>query len=211
MRNLVKVIISLCLLIVFLIACFVSISAFLIGGWLHTYKVFTQKKLVAVVEVGEEKVDEDGLEYFDVTYKAVDDKSALIIMFSPGSKKDKQFAQSQDYTVYGDHIEVGGEIIKFNDFWQLFNLRNIYKVTRLEGDYSDIEKAKSLSGEKRSIFALNGGTDEYWRHLQEREEDYDYLVDSVFGNFSTKFVQDEPREYGLYITEDGFILDSLNE
>ncbi|MBD3280321.1 hypothetical protein GF389_02240 [Candidatus Dojkabacteria bacterium] len=211
MKTFAKVTISLLLIIIFLVTCFAGFVMFSFGSWLHTYKTFTQKELVAVVEVGALEVDEQGYEYTNVKYKPVKDHSALTKVFSSRNYDDNEYGQEKEYKMYGDYIEVGGQMVKFRDFWNLFNLKNIYKVTRLEGDYIDPTTAKELPAEKRSIEEINGGIDDYWKMFEENDDDFDFLVDSVYGNFSTKFVQQEERTYGLYVTEDGFILDKIED
>jgi len=211
MKNLIKIIITLTFLLIFVVVCFISFAGLSFGAWLHTYRTFTQKDLVAVIEVEGLQISEDGYEYTNVKYKPIKDSSALTKIFSSREAKEGEYTQEQEFKIYGDQIEVGGEFVKFNDYWNLFNLKNIYKVTRLEGDYSDAEKASNLPTGKRTVIALNGGTDDTWKFLQKRADDFGFLVDSVYGNFSTKFIQEEDQEYGLYVTEDGFILDDLEE
>ncbi len=210
-QKLLKVIFSLVLTIIFIMACFAAFIIFSFASWLHTYKSFTQRRLVAVIEVQPSKTDQSGFEYTNVTYRPVKEESALISVLNPGNSDEEELGNTQEYKLYGDHFEVGGEIVKFKDFWNLFNLRNIYKVTRLEGDYTDASTAKSLPSEKRSVIELNGGTDDYWKRLQRNTQDYGFLIDTVYGSYATKFTQDETQKYGLYITEDGFLLDLLDD
>ena len=208
MKNALKVIFSLILVIIFLVFCGLLFTMFSVGAWLHTYRAFTSKTLVAEIQVSEAKTDENGYEYFDLQLRPKKQQSGLLTILTSNKPGIDEYEETSDYTLYGDHFEIGGEIIKFDDFWVLLNLKNIYKVTRLEGDYTDTKKAsQAAEAGLRSLYELNGGTDAYWRRLQNHEGDYEFLVDSVYGNFSTKFVQDETKTYNLYITEDGFILD----
>ncbi|MBN1332016.1 hypothetical protein JW978_03975 [Candidatus Dojkabacteria bacterium] len=208
MKNTLKIIFSLILIIILLVFCGVFIVIISFASWLHTYRVFTAKTLVAEIQVSELKTDENGYEYFDLTYRPKKQQSGLLTILTSNRPGIDEYDESASYTLYGDHFEVGGEIVKFDDFWLLLNLENIYKVTRLEGDYTDVKKA-NIAAEQghRSLYELNGGTDEYWKRLQRNEGDYEFLVDSIYGNFATKFVQNEAKSYNLYITEDGFILD----
>ncbi len=206
MKKLIKIIISLVLLLVFVVTCFGAFAIISFASWLHTYKAFTQKTLVAEIEVSEEKKDEAGLNYATIKYKEVNDESALVkILTSKDTKKD--FSNEQEFKVYGDSFIVGGQVVKFDDFWYLFNLHSIYKLTRLEGDFIDVELKQNLPSDKRSIYELNGGVDDFWKKLQENEKKYDFLVDTVMGSYASKFFEDTPKSYNLYITEDGFILE----
>lgn len=207
MRRPIKIIVSLVLVIAFLLICFVAFAVFAFGSWLHTYRSFTQKTLVAEISVSEIKREDNGLEYFELSYVARKDESALTKMFTSREEEDG-FEDELVYKLYGDHFEIGGEVVKFNDFWVLFDLRNIYKVTRLEGDFTDVDMANKVAEQgNRTIFELNGGIDDYWKLFQENEQSASFLVDSVYGSYATRFVQNEPKEYNLFITEDGFILE----
>ena len=182
-----------------------------IAGWLHTYRAFTQKDLVAVIELEGIQVDEEGYEYTTVKYKPVKDKSALTSIFSSREFNSDEYDAVQEYKIYGDQVEIGGDFVKFGDHLTLLGIKNIYKVTRLEGDFSNPDKAANLPQGKRSVIGLNGGTDDYWKFLQENTEDMDFVVDSVYGSYSSKFIRGEKTTYGLYVTEDGFILDDINK
>ena len=210
-KRLIKIIISLSLLLLFVITCFILFAGFAIAGWLHTYRTFTQKDLVAVVELEGIQVDEDGYEYTTVRYKPVKDKSALTSIFSSREIDDGQYEAVQEYKIYGDQVELGGDFVKFSNHLNLLGVKNIYKVSRLEGDFSNPEKAANLEKGKRSVIGINGGTDDYWKFLQENTEDMNFIVDSVYGSYSSKFIRGEKTTYGLYVTEDGFILDNIKE
>ncbi|KKQ36236.1 MAG: hypothetical protein US52_C0004G0002 [candidate division WS6 bacterium GW2011_GWA2_37_6] len=210
-KKLIKVIISLSLFIVFLVVCFALFAVFSIAGWLHTYKTFTQKELVAVVELEGMQIDEQGYEYTTIKYKPVKDQSALTSIFSSREGDGDQYEETKEYKIYGDQVELGGDFIKFSNALNLFGIKNIYKVSRLEGDFSNPDKAANVEKGKRTVYAINGGTDDYWKFLQENTEDMDFIVDSVYGSYSSKFIRGEKTTYGLYVTEDGFILDDIDK
>lgn len=178
-----------------------------IGIWLNTYKVFTKEDLVAEITVSGEMKDENGFETFELKYKPIEEESALLKLFIKREPEDETFGETQTFSMHGDHFEIGGQLIKFDDWATVLGFNTIYKVTRLEGDYIDVELAQNPP--ERSVEALNGGIDDYWKYLENNEDTYDFLVDTVFGNFSTKFIQEEEKTYGLYITEDGFVLEEL--
>ncbi len=208
MKKTGKIILSLSLSLLFVVVCFLIFAIYSVGIWLHTYNVFTKKDLVAEIKVS--KIMTEGeYEYSEIEYKPIKQESALISVLTSRKNSQNEYDQVQKYKVYGDHFEIGGEIVKFNDFWLLFNLDTVYKVTRLEGDYIDPEKSKNVDADHRSVFAINGGTDDYWKTLQKNQSKYSFFVDSVYGSFSTKYIQNEEKTFGLYITEDGFMLDEL--
>ena len=210
MKKLIKVIISLALTLAFVLICFFVFAVFSFASWLHTYRAFTQKTLVAQIEVSPVKKDKEGIPYAIVEYKEVQDESALVKILT-SKDKENTFGDTQEFKIYGDSFEVGGQVVKFKDFWYLFNLHSIYKVTRIDGNFNDIQLEKNISNDKRSIYELNGGVDDFWKKLQSNESNYDFLIDTVMGSYSSKFFEDQARVYNLYITEDGFLLDKVDD
>ncbi len=206
-KNFLKTTGCLLIAVIFLIGLLIFVSTGFTALWLHTYKVFTKEKLVAEITVSEQKKDDSGDMYFDLSYRPVEDKSALVAVFNKDNSTSSPFGGSQDFKVYGDEFEVTGQVIKFSNFATLLGFDTIYKVTRLSGNYTDTSEA--LSTEHRSIFDINGGTDEGWKYMQKNEDKLGFLVETVYGSSASKFVQDKEQTYGLYITEDGFILERL--
>ncbi len=210
MNKLIKIIISLVLILIFVLTCFFAFVLFSFASWLHTYKAFTQKNLVAEITVSPVKKDEEGFPYAVVKYKEVKDESALMKILT-SKDEEEVLGEEKEFKIYGDSFEIGGQVVKFNDFWYLFNLHSIYKVTRIDGRFMDTEVERNLPKEKRSIYDINGGTDDIWKKLQRNESKYDFLVDTVMGSFSSKFFEENEVRYNLYISEDGFILDRIDD
>jgi len=209
MKKSLKIIVSLILTIAFLLLCFGLFIVFSFSAWLHTYKAFTTKKLVAVVEVGPEQKDAQGYEYTEIKFKQVEQKSALTSIFSSRKDKDNQFTAESSYKVYGDQVDVGGQFVKFRDFWNLLSIKKVYKITRISGEYSDSNKEKNAPNDKRTVIDVNGGTDSYWKTFQANQKQYSFLVDTVYGSSASKFAQRETRTFGVYATEDGFLIDEI--
>jgi hypothetical protein len=204
-KTLIKTIFTLSLVIVFLMTCIVSILTVGVSMWLHTYKALTKKTLVAEITTSELKYEDD-IPYFDVTYKQVQQKTAFQRIFSRGNEETTHYELTEDYKVYGDRVEVGGEIIKWNDWLNLLGLDTIYKISRLKGNYSDTELEREA---ERSVYDLNGGVDSIWKTLQKNEESFSFLVDSVYSSAGMKFVEDKDVKWGVYVTTDGILIDRL--
>ncbi|MBN1916017.1 hypothetical protein JW796_03450 [Candidatus Dojkabacteria bacterium] len=209
-KSFTKLTITLLLIIISLVLLLGLGGSVAAGIWLHTYKVFTKEELVAEIIVGEQMKDENGNEYFEFEYKQVKEKSVLEDIFSKDEEIEQtRFEKAEEYMAYGDQIKVGGEVVKFHNWLIFLGFETIYKISRIEGDYDSVEKARNAP--ERSVFELNGGTDSYWKGLEKNKGKYNFAVDTVYGSFASKFVQDEERIYGLYITKDGFLLDELDE
>lgn len=206
-KSFYKLTISLVLIISALVIILILVVSSFTTIWLHTYKAFTKEKLVAQITVSEQFTDEDGFDTFNIVYRPVDDESALVrLLTNEGGSSG--FEEKSEYMFLGDEFEVGGQVIKFNNWVTLLGFDTIYKVTKIEGDFTDVEQARNAP--ERSIEELNGGVDPQWKYLQENEENLDFLVDTVYGSSASKFILREEKIYRLYITEDGFILDELD-
>jgi len=205
-KSLLKVILALVLIIVLLVSCTFGIITFGFSLWLHTYNVFTQKKLIAEVTTTKLQ-DDNGVPYFDVTYKEVRQKTALEYIFSSDEDSALQYEESITEKVYGDRVELSAEMVRWNDWVTFLGFDTVYKVSRLEGDYSDTKLEKT---EEHSVYDLNGGIDSFWKTLQKQEKTLSFLVDSVYTSAALKFVEDEEITWGLYITEDGLLLDRID-
>lgn len=205
-KSLLKVIFVLILIIMLLVTCTFGIVTFGFSLWLHTYSVFTQKKLIAEVTTSK-LYEENGIPYYKVTYKEIKQKSALEYIFSRDGDGKVEYGEVIQEDVYGDRLELGAEMVRWNDWVTFLGFDTVYKVSRLKGDYSNTELEKTA---EHSVYDLNGGVDSFWKTLQKREKNLSFVVDSVYTSAALKFVEDDEVTWGLYITEDGLLLDRLN-
>lgn len=213
MKTLIKVIISLVLLIVLLIACGAIISIGFVGAWLHTYNAFTSKTKVAEVVISEQKEDENG-EYIDVEFTPVKAESAWSRVFF-SDKSNDEIGETQYYKLYGDTVHIGGPIVKFEDELILLNFKTIYKVSKIFARYNidnELEINRNETQQQMSSYDLNGGIDSTWKNMHEVLGDgslkgsvYDLFVDTTQLDVPGQFAANQPREYNLYITNNGFL------
>jgi hypothetical protein len=195
-KGLLKTIGVLTGIIIALVIGIIILSVVWFQAWITTYRAFTQKELVAVIETSDLKYNGD-TPYFELTYSQV---------VSGSNEENPEYEFSEKFTIQGDRFEVGGEFIKWHNWLTLIGVDPAYKVSRVEGDYSDIDLENS---KPHTAFELNGGVDDSWRVLQNNEETFSWLVDSVFISFAGKFVEEENQRWGLYVTEDAFIIDRI--
>ena len=219
MKSTSKLILSLVLVIVFLLACGLVLSLGFVGAWLHTYRAFTERKPVAQVTLSEQKEDEFG-KYVEVEYKPVDEDSALVSFITGEPQSSDDFSDSQNFKLYGDTVHVGGPMIKFRDELILFNFDSIYKVGKIFSRYNIDNEAEINRNEtqmKNSSFDLNGGIDSNWKNVHDNlTQDnlegrlYREIIDTTQLDVPGQFVSNKPLTYTLYITNNGFIWE-LNE
>ncbi len=179
------------------------------GLWLQTYKAFTQEKLVAVVKTTAIKEDDHKNPYFKIVYTPIDEPSALSRIFVKNNDKAKEAINERvEYYINGDRFMVESEVVKFQNWATLLGFKTIYKVTRIRGEYTDIDKEKDG---KRSIFDINGGIDPGWETLEYNQESLSGLVESIYGSSASQSARPQEKSWGLYMTEDGLIMKSFGE
>ncbi len=212
MKTIVKAFGSLLLFTVFLFACFVGVILIFGAIWLHTYKVFTRQTPVAVLSISEAKTDSYG-KYADVTLRQIKGRSPLTAIFNPYDKTQDELDDPQEFKLYGDYVELGGPIMKFEDFLTLLNFQTVYKVALIRGTYEDETAEKARPSEAFSYYEINGGYED-WRSVYEEMQNptsfrgriLDIFIDSV-PQLDPKGVPviSTPQELTLCITDKGFL------
>lgn len=203
MKRLVKILVSLVLALTMLLTCMLVVVIILFVGWLRTYQAFTAEKLVAEITV-EKTTPANGLERIKVTYTPITNDAALNFII-PGSESVTM--KAEEFTLYGDQVLVGGPVVKFENIPVLLGFETAYKVARIQGSFINTAKANQIpSG---NIHDLNGGIDPTWTHFEADADQLPWLIDTAYFSIAGKSAQSSSRSYGLYITEDGFILDNL--
>lgn len=104
----------------------------------------------------------------------------------------------QTYTVMGDEWMLQGDIIKFPPWLGIFGLHSGYKVTRLEGTFSDpaIERVHT-----HTVVELNGGEDGFFTTMRSGGKWYSFLVEAYYGN--AVFQQPDGKVYDIFISNTG--------
>jgi hypothetical protein len=198
------------IIISILILIIVFIIIISTGLWFHTYNVFTEEKLVAILETQELKTNQENYPYFEAVYTPVENPSALTKMLvrdSKGSTKEEIHLR-EDYFIHGDRIAIEAEVVNFGDWANLLGFKTIYKVTRIEGEYSDVKQAQEG---RQSIYDINGGIDPVWETLEYNQEIMHPYIDGVYGSSVSQGARNAKTRWGIYITEDGLIMKKLDE
>jgi hypothetical protein len=205
-NKLLKVIASLVLVILALLMCMAITYSAMFGLWLQTYQAFTTKTLVAEITV-ERLAPENGVERMKVLYKPVQISSAFDTFVS-GSQGKASALVTEEYILYGDQVLVGGPVVKFENIPTLLGFETVYKVSRIQGSFIDTVKANNMpSG---SVQDINGGIDDTWSYFEAQSEKLPWLIDTAYFSLAGKSISRQSSTYGLFITEDGFILDTVN-
>lgn len=207
MPKTTRIFTSVLLGLLFVLVCSLVATIGFFGLWLHTYNVFTERRLVAEVTIGAEQVDENG-GFAQVTYKPVEYQSALLRTFF-GEDPNFKSGATQEFKIYGDTVHIGGPIVRFHNGLILFNFKTIYKAGRIYGRYN-FDNNKELNRKVISSFDVNGGIDPTWRDINERLRSWPYNMAVDTTQLSTPGVEisrQSAKTYNLYITVDGFLWD----
>jgi hypothetical protein len=207
MRKTTKIATSVLLAVMFIALCATVSAIGFFALWLHTYNVFTERRLVAEVTISQSQTDENG-EYAMVTYKPVQYQSALLRLIF-GDNQQEQQAQPTEYKIYGDTVHIGGPMVRFYNHLVLFNFKTVYKVGKIYGRYN-FDNNKEINRKVISSFDLNGGIDPTWRDINERLVSWPYnmFVDTTqLSTPGVEFSKTRSKKYNLYITVDGFLWD----
>lgn len=202
---------SLILIIIFLVACGISMFVFFSAAWVHTFKVFTRETPVAQIRLSELKEDELG-EYFEVDVKQIKGRSPLAAIFNPYDETDDELEGVQSFRLYGDEFGIGGPIIRFENSLTFLNFQTVYKLGFVEGVYTNSIEQNARTPDMTQRFDLNGGY-ETWRRVFDdvRDETFRGQVMEIFIKDLPRidpertFVDDEPQDLTLCVTEDGFV------
>lgn len=203
LKSLLKTIAVLASVVCILVLCLLITISSAFSIWIHTYKAFTQRHLVAEIIVSQ-KQEKNGIPFSEITYKETQSKSAFERIFYRDAMLENTFKEPQNFTIYGDSFEISADTIKWNDWATLLGFDTVYKVTRISGEYRDIDMERTA---KRSVYDLNGGTDSTWLTLEENQEKLSLVVDAIYTSSASTSFQDKEYVWNLYVTEDGLYLD----
>jgi hypothetical protein len=100
--------------------------------------------------------------------------------------------------VYGDEWTLEADYIKVVPWLTAFGVHSGYKVTRLEGRFDDIHLANTGP---RSVYAINGGDDGFFQHMQDWHGWISPFIDAQYG--SATFTK--PGTYDVFASQDTLI------
>lgn len=210
-KRLLRIILGLSLVVIFLITCIAFIVLSYSALLLHTYNVFTYSEPVANVTISEQRYDENGA-YAEVKLTILErEKSALEYLFSP-DKGDYRHSESSSYRLYGDTVYLGGPMIKFKNELIFFNFQTVFKLGKVYARY-DLDNYLEIARtpEIASTSDLNEGYAD-WKQINDQFKSNDLfggflrtIIDSMQISSAGQFVDNQEREYTLYITNSGFL------
>ena len=112
--------------------------------------------------------------------------------------------EPKKFPLVGDQWAIGGEILKWDPWVNLFGIKNCHRLTRIQSRYL---KAEAEMQQPRAAYDINGGVNRWWLFLY-RWGRWIPLVEAVYGNAAYTLAQPGSR-FGVYVTLSGYLVKPL--
>lgn len=109
------------------------------------------------------------------------------------------------YLLNGDRWILLSDMIKFPSWMNIFGIHSGYKLTRLEGMYSD---PNLESQNKHTVVTLNGGDDNFFKTVYKQAWTSPF-VDAAYG--SGTFMPADGQTYNIYVSQTGLYAKPANK
>lgn len=158
------------------------ITMIIARGYLGTYKIFTQRELVARIEcLRDEKSNQ----------------KILNILLYPETSQ----TQLETIPFNADEWVFEGRIIQWKPLFGFFVTKKYYRIERLSSRYFDLEKEKSLP---HQVHAFYKRPDSFWFFIYKHQKLLPF-VEAAYGN--SAFVPFEAgKTFYVYVTNTGFMI-----
>ena len=198
-RSLVELLIT----TIVILSVFIVVGAFFsVTVWLHTYKVYTQEKVVAELRVSK-KVIKDGKPTFSVTYTPIADVSGLWGFLGSSSKTA---GKEIEIELVGDQVFVSADYVRWQDWLTFINMKPLYKVDRISTGFQKTSDYKSINVDAIDV---NGGRDWFAGSLQSNPDALGWMAQSVFISSAGVNVSNDEVSYRVISTEDALVLEKM--
>jgi hypothetical protein len=111
----------------------------------------------------------------------------------------------KEYVMNGDRWIIMGNMVKFPTWMNIFGIHSGYKLTRLEGMYSD---PTLEANDKHTVVTLNGGDDNFFKSVYKQAWTSPF-VDAAYG--SATFEPADDQTYDIYTSQTGFYAKPANK
>jgi hypothetical protein len=108
------------------------------------------------------------------------------------------------YDLSGDEWTVGGDVLRFRPFLSALGLQTVFRISRVEGRFSDAEEARR---QKPTAFDREADPLPVWLSLYRHSDHAPlrWLVDGAHGQ-SISQLPDRRAIFDIFIGKDGFVL-----
>ena len=164
-----------------LVLLLAGLAVFAVAGWFQTYRTLTHNELVGYV-------------------KALPLQTApqtMLVTYTPVENGARGTAQT--FTLTGDEWQLGGDIIKWQDYLNILGVHTGYRTTRLMGYFDD---ANDYRTKRVGAVDLQGGPDGAFRFLRDHPNLAPF-VRAVYGN-DVRLPPDANHSYRIYVSTSGY-------
>lgn len=127
-------------------------------------------------------------------------------LYYVGIEPDGRRGPTETYELDGDEWTVGGEVLRFRPILSVLGLSTVYGVKRVEGRWREAAQA---SAHRPTAYDRDGGKSRSWILLERHgtRGPLAWLVAGVHGQAVSQ-QPDRRALYDLYVTRDGFVLET---
>lgn len=111
----------------------------------------------------------------------------------------------QTYQMNGDEWLLECNMIKFPSWMNIFGIHSSYKLTRLEGQYSD---PNLESKSQHTVVTLNGGDGDFFKSVYKQAWSSPF-VEAAYGN--AVFEPGDNKTYNIYVSQTGLYAKLANK
>jgi len=176
-------------LISVLLLIVLGFAIFFFGMFVQSVTTFTKKTLVAEVWCKEVDLNDYTMSLVLVKKQGVDANIA------------------RPYLIKGDQWFVRGDVIKWENWVNFMGLHTGYRLTRIGGDFIDLEDQEKLKPSNYSL--LPAEESGFWKWLIK----FGYkipIINDVYGNASFKYPA-KNKKFNVYVTTSGFSIETEDE
>jgi hypothetical protein len=158
-----------------------GLCVFAIAGWAQTYRALTKNELVATIHA----VPVPG------------QPQTMQVIYTPVTGGTS--GQPQSFTVSGDEWQLGGDVIKWQDWLNILGVHTGYRVTRLMGYFED---ANDYRTKRVSAYNLSNSHDTVSKFLHDHTNLMPF-VRATYGN-DVRMLPDAAATYQIYLSTSGY-------
>jgi hypothetical protein len=187
--------------VIFVLCIFIVVGTILsFSLWIHTYKVFTEERVVAELSVSKKYI-KDGKPTFTIKYTPLDDISGFWGIFGADKRSSDNVVVEKEFI--GDRFFVESDYISWKNWVTFLNVKPVYKISRITPGFINVEDYKKYNVDPANI---NGGPDSFFLKLESSQEKFNFFVSSVFISTAGADVMNEDVTYQIKVSPKALII-----
>jgi hypothetical protein len=164
-----------------IILLLIGFGVFAVAGWAQTYRALTKAELVATIHAA----------------PVVGAQQTMKVVYTQVT--NGTHGQPQTFTIKGDEWQIGGDVIKWQDWVNILGVHTGYRITRLMGYYEDPNDYKT---KRVSAYDLNKSHDTVSQFLHDHANLMPF-VRATYGN-DVRMLPDASATYQIFLSTSGY-------